>query len=316
MSCEPSRLNPETVERHGCTANSSRNDSDRLPPAEARDGQRVAEELEVVVAPQPAPHRPGERQVVHDAVPAVAVELAAGVVGVLGDEVGVRLGLGHRRPHRPRREPVDVDVAEPPGHVGDVDPPAVEVERRAQPARRHRVGPLEQAAAQLVVAQVELRQARDVEPRLVVVGVVAEVEEAGLRRAGIGLGGPEPVVAGADVVDRQIADDADAPVVARLDESGERIVAAEVRVDVVERVGVVAVARRRREERRQVEPADAERREVVEMGLDTGQVAAVHLVHGAAPVGVDRVVPRRHRRPTPATRAARRTMAKRSGNTW
>ena len=70
------------------------------------------------------------------------------------------------------------------------------------------------------------------------------------------------------------------------------VVAAKQRVDVFERVGVVAVARRGGKERCQVQTAHREQLQVVEAGLDPLQVAAVHLTNGAPPVSVDGVVPR------------------------
>ena len=117
------------------------------------------------------------------------------------------------------------------------------------------------------------------------------------------------------VVDGQVADHADAPVVARLDEADQRVVTAEEGVDVVERVGVVAVHGRRREQRRQVQPADPERGDVVEVRLDAGEVATEELVHprprrrclgssqaiGIAHGGAGRAAPER---------------AKRSGKIW
>ena len=141
----------------------------------------------IVVAPQPTPHGPREREVVHHPVPAVAPELAGGVVAVLADEVGIRPSSGHRASHGHGGVVVGVDVAQSPGHVGDIDPPAVEVERWAQPGRGHRVGPAQQPALQFGVAQVELRQCRDVEPRLVLVGVVSEEVEPGFGRRRVGL---------------------------------------------------------------------------------------------------------------------------------
>jgi hypothetical protein len=131
-----------------------------------------------------------------------------------------------------------------------------------------------------------------VEPALVIVGVVAKVEEAGFCARRVGLGRTEPVVTRADVVDGEVSDHADPPVVARLHQPGEGVVAAEQRVDVFERVGVVAVARRGGKERCQVQTAHRERLQVVEAGLDPLQVAAVHLANGAPPVSVDAVVPR------------------------
>ena len=96
----------------------------------------------------------------------------------------------------------------------------------------------------------------------------------------------------------------------------EGVVAAEERVDVVERVGVVAVARRRREERREVQPAHAERGDVVEVGLDAGQVAAVaagaRRVRPSVSTGSSHAATVAHGRPLP--RRAER--AKRSGKIW
>src|SRR5207253_3396209 len=51
--------------------------------------------------------------------------------------------LAHGLPHRPRHVVMDVDVAPAPGHVRDVDPPAVQP--RVQPAARDRVLVLVQA---------------------------------------------------------------------------------------------------------------------------------------------------------------------------
>ena len=101
---------------------------------------RTARAGEASVA-QPRPDRPREAGVVHRAVPAVAVEVAGGVVVVLAD-APARRAAGPARsrarcgPRRGRRR-----GAEPPGHVGHVDPPAVEVVRRSQPARHDAAGP-------------------------------------------------------------------------------------------------------------------------------------------------------------------------------
>ena len=168
-------------------------------------------------------------------------------------------------------------------------------------------GPVDQPAAQLVVAQVELGQAavRRTRPR-------SRRGGGGRRRTR-----PRPTPASAwaarnhswrvaDVVDGEVADDADAPVVARLHEAGEGVVAAEQRVDVVERVGVVAVARRRREERREVQPAHAERRRGGRGGprCPAGRRRTPGARRGARRCRPGRPTPTR--RPTPASAAGRR----------
>src|SRR5262249_62062680 len=77
----------------------------------------------------------------------------------------------------------------------------------------------------------------------------------------------------------------------RADERGERLVAAEHRVDAVEARRVVAVVRAGWEERRQIDDVRAERLDVVEMLLDPGQVAAVPLPRGCWPAPGRELVP-------------------------
>src|SRR5207253_7171191 len=84
--------------------------------------------------------------------------------------------LAHGLPHRPRHVVMDVDVAPAPGHVRDVDPPAVQP--RVQPAARDRVLVLVQAPAQALVAVVELREGLEPEPGLVAALVVEQIEAA------------------------------------------------------------------------------------------------------------------------------------------
>ena len=204
--------------------------------------------------PQPPPDRPQEAGVVHRPVPAAAGQVTAEVVAVLRDEQV--LGPEHGADRRSRLA-MQVGVAIPPGHVRDVDPPAVEA--GVEPAPRDRLHPL----AQRRRAPVELRQRADAEPRDVPVRQRL-VEEVELPLA------LEPLVLRAAVVQGQVADDPDAARVRGADERGERLVAAEKRVDPVERRRVVAVGAAGGEERGQVEQVGAEPLDVVEMRLDPG----------------------------------------------
>ena len=99
-------------------------------------------------------------------------------------------------------------------------------------------------------------------------------------------------------------------------ERHERLVAAEQRVDVVERRRVVAVRRARREERRQVEDDDAEPLEVVEVRLDArrGRRRTTRAACRAPTRSGCR--PSRAAPPSRAALARRPERAKRSGKTW
>ena len=75
----------------------------------------------------------------------------------------------------------------------------------------------------------------------------------------------------------------------------ERLVAAEQRVDPVERVGVVAVRGSRREERRQVDDVRAQALDVVEVLLDAAQVSAEELERRVRAAALRQRVPARAR---------------------
>jgi hypothetical protein len=208
-------------------------------------------------------------------VPEARRDVRAEVVELLRDE---QLVVLEHSAERPRDLCVRVVAVQAAGHVRDVDAPAVEAE--VEPAARDREHP----KPQLVGAPVQLREAVDAEPGLVAVRErVVEVVE--------GLTGGEPVVADARVVRGQVAEDADPAGVGRAQQRGERLVAAEQRVDAVEGRRVVPVLAARREERRQVDHVRAERLDVVEMRLDAEEVAAVELVRGLAPSPCRELVP-------------------------
>ena len=199
--------------------------------------------------------------------------------------------LVHGRPQAAGQLGVEVVGGVPAGHVGHVDPPAVQVVGGPQPAPGDRVGASQQPAAQLGRVEAELRQAGVPEPALVLVVLGAgEVEELPFRRAGVLQRPAEPGVGVAAVVGGQVAEQAPAPGVDRLGEAGQGLVAAQQRVDLLEGGGVVAVVGLGREERRQVEGVDAQAGQVVEVLGDAVQVPAVELPP-AVPGGDDRVVP-------------------------
>jgi len=106
------------------------------------------------------------------------------------------------------------------------------------------------------------------------VRVLGEEEELGFRRVRVGQCGLEPFVGVAAVVGRQVSHQ---PHAARMGSGGQarhRRVAAEQRIDLAEGGRVVAVVGVGREERRQVDRADAQRGDVVEVCDDAIEVAA------------------------------------------
>ena len=128
---------------------------------------------------------------------------------------------------------------------------------------------------------VELRQVRDAHPRRVPVRErVVEVEERALRHVRVGERGLEPLVAGSDMVEGEVADYSHPALVGGPRQRDEPLVAAQERVDVVEGGRVVAVDGFGREDRRQVDQRRAERFDVVEPLRDPGQVSAEPLELG------------------------------------
>ena len=92
-------------------------------------------------------------------------------------------------------------------------------------------------------------------------------------------------MAGTGVIERQIAHDAHTAGVACARERTKRLVAAEQGIDMVEGRGIVAVNGTRRETRREIHGGEAQILDVIEMLLDTFQIAAVPLATGFNTVG-------------------------------
>ena len=188
--------------------------------------------------------------------------------------------------------------AEPAGHVGDVDAPAVDVVRRPQPAPDHRVRPLDHRVPHVAVGVVDLRQ-RAVAHPAGVGAVVVEVVEGAVRVVGVVGGGQEPLVGVAGVVGGEVAEDPPAARVHGGAQPGVRLVAAEQRVDLGEGGGVVAVVALAGEDGRRVDDVGADLRDVVEVLGDAVEVAAEELHRRARVVALEGhlVVPLRRQRP-------------------
>ena len=275
--------------RQRCPERAHRADGERAGSAGER-GLGAEEARRGVGIAQPRPDRAREPGVVHGPVPPEAVEVAREVVGVLGHQPGggaCRVGACRveRAPYGAGDVVVDVDGSLTPGHVGAVDPPAVERDRLAQPPVDHGSPPVDEAAAELGVGVVELGQAASAEPALVVVGVVVEGEVTGLDRAWVALRGQEPVVARAAVVRRQVTYHPAATAVGLGGERRERRITAEQRIDPLEGRGVVAVRAAGGEERGEPDDGRTEVGDVVEMPEHAPQAPAVGLARGGA-VGV------------------------------
>ncbi len=86
------------------------------------------------VSDEPGPERPGEVGIRHGAVPVFAGEVRCGIVGGFGQQGGFGVNVPDPVSDQPGHLPVEVGGAQPAGHVADVDPPAIQVEGRLEPA--------------------------------------------------------------------------------------------------------------------------------------------------------------------------------------
>ena len=228
------------------------------------------------------------QRVVHQRIEPVAGHPFGRRLPDLADEVGVGPhGATALAERRPERRVVDLGR--------HVKPPAVDAE--SQPVLTDR----QQVLAHVVVARVQLRQRGQAPPRLVAEpgparrvarriwqGVApsgenlrVEMEPVAVRRRGTVL---EDVVerpeAPPRVVEDAIEDDPHAPLVGDVEQLAKGTVPAQQRIDMEVVVRVVAMVRRRLEDRREIDRRDTELVEVVEVLDHAQQVAALEAMVG------------------------------------
>ena len=287
MAVENQPRTQHRVERHSgreCPHRRHHRHAVALGHAERRAEKRLRKLRGQRVGAQPRPHRARERRVRHDTVPTAAGHVGPPVLEVLANDVGVRLRLlaGVHEFSRYFVRHVVIETAS--HHVRHVDAPSVEPVLAAQPASGDRITMAVHHLAQGSAAEVQLDERAHAEPgggALGAVGAALEIEVLALRRVGNVPGALVPRVRCAAVVEREVAHHAHVPRVRLLGESFESGIAAEQRVDVVERCCVVAMRAARGEKRGQVDDVGAESCDVVEVLGRPVQVAAEEL---AAPV--------------------------------
>jgi hypothetical protein len=103
--------------------------------------------------------------------------------------------------------------------------------------------------------------------------------------------GLEPLVGVPAVIGREVAHQADAARVCSGGEPRHGLITAEQRIDLAEGRGVVTVVRFGREERRQIDRANPERREIVQMLGDAIEIAAVPLARRVWSFADYRIIP-------------------------
>ncbi len=162
--------------------------------------------------------------------------------------------------------------------------------------------------AQLRGAPVQRRERTHADPaRVPERRRAVEEEHLALGRSRIVLRAQEPVVAGAAVIERQVADDANVARVRCGDQRTQRLVPAQQRIDALEAGRVVAVRAPRREEWRHIDEVRAELLDVVEVLLDAAQVAAVQLARRVAAAALRKTIPLARDRPVGPLRSGGRT---------
>ena len=88
---------------------------------------------------EPRPQRAGEVGVGHGALPVLASEIGGGVGRGFRQQGRVRVDLTNPVRDKPGNLMVEIYRSQVSCHIADVDPPAIEVERRLQPAGHHRI---------------------------------------------------------------------------------------------------------------------------------------------------------------------------------
>ncbi len=168
--------------------------------------------------------------------------------------------------------------------VGDIEPPAVDAELHPLAAD------VPEELADLVRIRIELRQGGQAPPGLVIgrlVRVVGEEREL-LDVEPVEIGRIRAVLqdvveleeAAAGVVEDAVEHDANPSRVRLVDHPPQRGVAAQHRVDFLVVVGVIAMIRRRLEDRREIHGAHAQVDQVIQVLHDADQVAALISVIG------------------------------------
>lgn len=239
--------------------------------------------------------RVGEAIVVHGAILLIPLQPLTCLEEVFTEHIGVRVLLLHRPANGTHMATVTLGGAALPQHVDDVKTPAVDLIGGAHPVTEDGVvGPID-GVLHLFAGEVELGQAANALPADVIPLVVKGVEAAprGVRVAVGPQRRAEPGVLGRGVVDHRIEDDLHAALVQIAGQLGELLVAAEVGIHLEVVLGVVLVVARRIEDGVEVERRHPERLQVVQLGIDASQIAAIEFAGAVALfMATDRFAPR------------------------
>ncbi len=237
----------------------------------------------------------GEAVVVHGAILLIPLQPLARLEEVFAQHVGVRVLLLHRAANGAHVAAVALGGAAFPQHVDDVEAPAIDLVGGAHPIAQDGVIGAIDGVLHLFAGEVELGHAADALPADVIPFVVKGVEAAP-RRVRVALGPQrwaEPGVLGGGVVDHRIQNDLHAALVQVACQLGELVVGAQMRIHLEVVLGVVLVVARRIEDGVEVERRHPERLQVVQLGIDARQIAAVELAGAVALfVAADRLAPR------------------------
>ncbi len=248
-----------------------------------------------VLTGQEGADRMGEAVVVHGAVLLIPLQPLARLEEVLAEHVGVRVLLLHRAANGAHVAAVAFGGAALTQHVDDVEAPAIDLVGGAHPVAQDGVVSPIDCVLHLLAGEVELGQAANALPADVIPFVVKGVEAAP-RRIRVALGAEwraEPGVLGRGVIDHRIQNDLHAALVQVAGQLGELLVAAEVGIHLEVVLGVVLVVARRIEDGVEIERRYPEGLQVVQLGIDARQIAAIEFA-GAMPLFVttDRLAPR------------------------
>ncbi|CCJ95608.1 hypothetical protein BN131_3281 [Cronobacter malonaticus 681] len=266
-----------------------------LHPPRAVGGVKLLRLQPVIDTREKAPHRRRKATVVHGRIFHVVLQPLARIAKMFAEDKRLRVyGFGRAG------DPLNVAqvcfrAAAFPEHMHHIEPPAVDAPRRFQPVLHHALFARINLVHHARLSEIELRQAVVAEPAegMTVPGEGVPVARRRIRVMARPVGAVilaiEPRVRVAGVVKDAVQNQAHTRLTRFFTQAQQRLIAAELRIDVAIIGGVVFMHARRAEDGVEVERRDAEFFQVRQFFADTVEIATVK--RRAARLCADRLVP-------------------------
>ena len=162
-----------------------------------------------------------------------------------------------------------------PQHVAHIHPPAIRGERRLEPISKDGVFTLNHLAAQSITAVIQFGHMPKTHPGNIILIVIPKVEITSFLTFVLLQRGLKPRVHETAMVRNDIQHIAHVPLAERLAQRNQRLIPTQNRVHLAKVAHIVAVIGIRGKNRVEVERVDPQALEIVQMGFNPRQVAAI-----------------------------------------